>query len=254
MIKIFTYSIIAMLSLNAIAQKKTPVKDSVLFSSSTIGGLNFRLIGPALTSGRIADIAIHPKNQNTWYVAVASGGVWKTTNHGTTFIPIFDEYGSYSIGCVKIAPSNANTIWVGTGENNNQRAVAYGDGIYKSMDGGKSFTNMGLKSSEHIGNIIIHPNDENTIWVAAYGPVWSAGGERGIYKSIDGGKNWERTLYISAETGVSDLAIDPKNPNILYAATHQRRRQEFTYIGGGPESNLYKSIDGGKTLNESNSG
>ena len=253
MIKIFTYSIIAMLSLNAIAQKKTPVKDSVLFNSSTIGGLNFRLIGPALTSGRIADIAIHPKNQNTWYVAVASGGVWKTTNHGTTFIPIFDEYGSYSIGCVKIAPSNANTIWVGTGENNNQRAVAYGDGIYKSMDGGKSFTNMGLKSSEHIGNIIIHPNDENTIWVAAYGPVWSAGGERGIYKSIDGGKNWERTLFISAETGVSDLAIDPKNPNILYAATHQRRRQEFTYIGGGPESNLYKSIDGGKTWNESNS-
>ena len=254
MIKNFALSIIAMLSLNALAQKKTPVNDSTNFDSATLAGLNFRMVGPALTSGRIADIAIHPKNHNTWYVAAASGGVWKTTNHGTTFNPIFDNYGSFSIGCVKIAPSNANTIWVGTGENNNQRSVAYGDGVYKSMDGGKSFTNMGLKSSEHIGNIIIHPTDENIIWVAAYGPVWSSGGERGVYKSIDGGKNWERTLFISNETGVSDIAIDSKNPNILYAAAHQRRRQEFTYIGGGPESNFYKSIDGGKTWGESNTG
>ena len=254
MIKNFALSIIAMLSLNALAQKKTPIKDSTNFDSATLVGLNFRMVGPALTSGRIADIAIHPKNQNTWYVAAASGGVWKTTNHGTTFNPIFDNYGSFSIGCIKIAPSNANTIWVGTGENNNQRSVAYGDGVYKSMDGGKSFTNMGLKSSEHIGNIIIHPTDENIIWVAAYGPVWSSGGERGVYKSIDGGKNWERTLFISNETGVSDIAIDPKNPNILYAAAHQRRRHEFTYIGGGPESNFYKSIDGGKTWSESNTG
>ena len=254
MIKNISISILTVISITLFSQKKTPAKDSTLFTSSTINGLNFRLVGPALTSGRIIDIAIHPKNPNTWYVGAASGGVWKTTNHGTTFSPIFDGYGSYSIGCVEIAPSNANTIWVGTGENNNQRAVAYGDGIYKSMDGGKSFTNMGLKTSEHIGNIIIHPTDENTIWVAAYGPVWSAGGERGVYKSIDGGKTWERTLFVSDETGISEIAIDPKNPNILYAAAHQRRRQEYTYVGGGPESNFYKSIDGGKTWNESNSG
>ncbi|MCE2742993.1 MAG: hypothetical protein LW701_05415 [Fluviicola sp.] len=218
---------------------------------STVGGLNFRLVGPALTSGRIADLAV---NQNTWYIAAASGGVWKTTNHGTSFTSIFDNYGSFSTACVELAPSNPNTVWVGTGENNNQRAVCYGDGVYKSLDGGKSFTNMGLKLSEHIGNIIIHPTDENTVWVAAYGPVWSKGGERGVYKTTDGGKTWERTLFISDETGISEIAIDPKNPNILYAAAHQRRRHEWTYIGGGPESALYKSTDGGKTWREISSG
>jgi photosystem II stability/assembly factor-like uncharacterized protein len=212
------------------------------------------LVGPALTSGRVADIAIHPSNPDTWYVAAASGGVWKTMNHGTTFQPIFDQYGSYSIACVQVAPTNPQTIWVGTGENNNQRSVSYGDGVYKSVDGGKSFVNMGLKTSEHIGNIIIHPTDENTIWVAAYGPVWSKGGERGVYKSTDGGKTWERTLFVSDETGISEIAIDPSNPNILYAAAHQRRRHEWTYIGGGPESNLYKSVDGGKTWLEITSG
>lgn len=254
--KIFLLSILAITSYSVKAQKKTTetTKPTPLFDASTVGSLNFRLVGPALTSGRIADLAVHPKNQNIWYVAAASGGVWKTTNHGTTFSPIFDGQGSYSIACVELAPSNSNTVWVGTGENNNQRAVAYGDGVYKSIDGGKSFVNMGLKKSEHIGNIIIHPTDENIIWVAAYGPVWSSGGERGVYKSIDGGKTWERTLFISEETGVSEIAIDPKNPNILYAASHQRRRHEWTYIGGGPESTVYKSIDGGKTWNEISKG
>ena len=252
--KFLTLSALLFLSNSTFAQKKPVVKDTTIFNDGTIGGLNFRLVSPASTSGRIGDIAIHPSAPHTWYVAAASGGVWKTTNHGTTFNPIFDNYGSYSIACVEIAPSNSNTIWVGTGENNNQRAVAYGDGVYKSMDGGKSFTNMGLKLSEHIGNIIIHPTDENTIWVSAYGPVWSTGGERGVYKSTDGGKTWERTLFVSDETGISEIAIDPKNPNILYAAAHQRRRQEYTYVGGGPESNIYKSIDGGKTWVESNAG
>ncbi|MBI1837455.1 MAG: glycosyl hydrolase [Flavobacteriia bacterium] len=222
--------------------------------NSLTDGLSFRLVGPALTSGRIVDLAVHPSNQNVWYVAAASGGVWKTTNHGTSFSPIFDNYGSFSVACVELAPSNPSTVWVGSGENNNQRAVSYGDGVYKSLDGGKSFTNMGLKLSEHIGNIIIHPTDENTVWVAAYGPVWSKGGERGVYKTTDGGKTWERTLFISDETGVSEIAIDPKNPSILYAATHQRRRHEWTYVGGGPESTIYKSIDGGKTWREINAG
>lgn len=237
----------------AFTQKKKST-DEPSINSSLVSALNFRMVGPALTSGRISDIAIHPANPNTWYVSAASGGVWKTTNHGTSFSPIFDSYDSYSIGCLAIAPSNPNTIWVGTGENNNQRSVAYGDGVYKSVDGGKSFKNMGLKESEHIGKIIIDPSNENILWVAAYGPVWSKGGERGVYKSTDGGETWELTLDISEHTGIAEIAIDPSNSSILYASAHQRRRREWTYIGGGPESGLYKSIDGGENWKEINSG
>lgn len=235
-------------------KKKDDKKETSGVESSTVSGLSFRLVGPALTSGRIADIAVDPNNNNVWYVAAASGGVWKTTNHGTTFEPIFDSQASYSIGCITLAPSNSNTVWVGTGENNNQRSVAYGDGVYKSLDGGKTFKNMGLKTSEHIGKIIVHPTNENIIWVAAYGPVWSKGGERGVYKSIDGGETWERTLEISEHTGIAEIAIDPSDPDILYASAHQRRRREWTYIGGGPESGLHKSTDGGKTWKAINSG
>jgi photosystem II stability/assembly factor-like uncharacterized protein len=237
------------------AQKKEAKPTTpILFEESTLSGLNFRLVGPALTSGRVVDIAVHPTNADKWYIAAASGGVWFTENHGTTFSPIFDNYGSYSTACIELAPSNPTTIWLGTGENNNQRSVAYGDGVYKSLDGGKSFTNMGLKLSEHIGNIIIHPTNENIVWVAAYGPLWSSGGERGVYKTTDGGKTWERTLFVSDQTGVSEITIDPNNPDILYAAAHQRRRQEWTYVGGGPESTLYKSTDGGKTWREITTG
>lgn len=250
---IATLSVVCSTSLIAQKKKNQEEKESGI-PSSTVSSLAFRSVGPALTSGRIADIAVHPNNHNIWYVAAASGGVWKTTNHGTTFSPIFDEYDSYSIGCITMAPSNPNTIWVGTGENNNQRSVAFGDGVYKSLDGGKSFKNMGLKTSEHIGKIIVHPTDENTIWVAAYGPVWSKGGERGVYKSTDGGETWKQTLEISEHTGVAEIAIDPTNPTILYASAHQRRRREWTYIGGGPESGLYKSTDGGETWREINKG
>jgi photosystem II stability/assembly factor-like uncharacterized protein len=251
---LFIITLASAFTINAQKKNTTPAAPALPYDEGTVSSIAFRNVGPALTSGRVADIAIHPKHQNKWFVAAASGGVWYTENHGTTFSPIFDGYGSYSIACVEIAPSDPNTIWVGTGENNNQRSVAYGDGVYKSIDGGKSFTNMGLKKSEHIGNIIIHPTNENIVWVAAYGPVWSNGGERGVYKSIDGGKNWERTLFISDETGIAEIAIDPTNPDILYASAHQRRRHEWTYIGGGPESTLYKSTDGGKTWKEINSG
>ncbi len=247
------------MSFGLYAQKNTKTTDKTekpkpLFDAGNVSSLSFRMVGPALTSGRVVDIAVNPKNKDQWFVAAACGGVWTTNNHGITFSPIFDNYGSYSIACVELAPSNPNTIWVGTGENNNQRSVAYGDGIYKSLDGGKSFVNMGLKNSEHIGNIIIHPTDENIVWVAAYGPLWKSGGERGVYKSIDGGKTWERTLFVSDETGISEIAIDPTNSDILYAAAHQRRRNEATYIGGGPESTVYKSVDGGKTWREIASG
>lgn len=222
--------------------------------SSQLSGLKFRGIGPALTSGRISDIAVNPDNFNEYYLTAASGGVWKTTNHGVSYEPIFDAEGSYSVGCVTIDPNQSSTIWVGTGENNNQRSVGYGDGVYKSTDGGKSWKNMGLKESEHISKIIIDPRNSEVVYVAAYGPLWSEGGDRGVYKSMDGGENWKQIHFISAHTGTSDLVMDPTNPDILYESVHQRRRHVFTYIGGGPESGVFKTIDGGKTWKKSNSG
>lgn len=234
--------IVSLTQLNA--QKKG---DSYFLDNTSWSGLSFRNVGPALTAGRVADIAVNPENPSEYYVAVASGGVFKTTNAGNTYKPVFDGEGAYSIGCITIDPSQNSTIWVGTGENNNQRSVAYGDGVYKSTDGGKSWKNMGLKSSEHIGKIIVHPENSDIVWVAAYGPLWSEGGERGVYMTRDGGETWELQLEIDEHTGISDLAIDPENPAILYAAAHQRRRHVFTYIGGGPSSAIYKSVDGGTT-------
>ncbi|MFM7765018.1 MAG: WD40/YVTN/BNR-like repeat-containing protein, partial [Sphingomonadales bacterium] len=159
-------------------------------SSDIVNTFQFRSIGPATTGGRIVDIAVNPSNYSEYYLAAAYGGVWKTKNNGTTFEPIFDGYGTQSIGCLALDPQNANVVWVGSGENNNQRSVGYGNGIYKSLDGGKSFTNMGLKNSEHIGMIKIHPTNSNIIYVAAYGPLWKEAGERGLYKTEDGGKTW----------------------------------------------------------------
>jgi photosystem II stability/assembly factor-like uncharacterized protein len=221
----------------------------------TLGiGLKWRGVGPALTSGRIADFAVHPQNRAHYYVAVASGGVWKTQNAGTTYEPVFDAQGSFSIGCITMDPSNPNTLWVGTGENNNQRSVAYGDGIYRSNDGGKSWENMGLKNSEHIGRIIVHPNNSDVVWVAAIGPLWSEGGDRGVYKTTDGGKTWEQVLKIDEHTGVNDIVMDPRDPDVLYAAAFQRRRHVFTWVGGGPGSGMYKTKDGGKTWAKANNG
>ncbi len=180
--------------------------------------------------------------------------VWKTSNSGNTYQPIFDGQGSYSIACVTIDPNNPHTIWVGTGENNNQRSVAYGDGVYKSEDGGASWQNVGLKSSEHIGNIIVHPTHSDVVYVAAYGPLWSEGGERGLYKTEDGGKTWKNILSIDEHTGISEIVMDPRNPDVIYAAAHQRRRHVFTYVGGGPSSGIHKSTDGGKTWTKLSSG
>ncbi len=222
-------------------------EDSTFLKSSTYSQLAFRNVGPALTSGRIADIAIHPNNQNIMYVAVGSGNVWKTENAGTTWTPIFENYGSYSIGCITIDPNNPSTLWLGTGENVGGRHIGFGDGIYKSDDAGKSWKNMGLEKSEHISKIIVHPNDANKIWVAAQGPLWSKGGERGLYLSEDGGKTWTKTLGDEEWTGVTDLIIDPRDPNTLYAATWQRHRTVAAFMGGGPGSGLHKTVDGGKT-------
>lgn len=236
----------------SIAQKKgnpDTAKTAALgpFQSSTFAGLKFRSIGPALVSGRIVDLAVNPKNTSEYYVAAAAGGVWKTTNAGVTYTPIFDDQGSFSIGCVTIDPSNSNTVWVGSGENNNQRVVAYGDGIYKSEDGGASWKNMGLNKSNQIGKIVVDPNNSDIVYVAAYGPVWYSGGERGIYKTTDGGKTWKAILTVSENTGFNEIHMDPRNSKVLYATAHQRQRKVFTYIGGGPESAIYKSTDGGDT-------
>lgn len=215
--------------------------------SSTFNGLKWRSIGPAAYSGRIADFAVNPTNYSEYYIAVASGNIWKTTNAGTTFEPIFENYGAYAIGCITIDPNNPYVIYTGTGENNHQRALGYGDGVYKSVDGGKSWKNIGLKESRQIGKIVVDPRNSNVVFVAAEGSVWGPGGERGLYKSTDAGKNWNKVLNISEHTGVNNLIYDPRNPDIMYATSEQRRRHVFTKIGGGPESAVYKSTDAGET-------
>ena len=223
-------------------------------TADTFSGLRFRLIGPAVASGRVIAFAVNPKNHAEYYVGVASGGVWKTVNDGTTWTPVFDGEGSYSIGWVVLDPNDSSVVWVGTGESNSQRSVAYGDGVYRSDDGGKSWKNLGLKKSEHIGRIVIDPRDSKVVYVAAEGPLWGPGGDRGLYKTTDGGKTWKAALTISENTGVVDVAMDPSNPDVLYAAAYQRRRHVFTFIDGGPESAIYKSADAGATWNKMKSG
>ena len=197
---------------------------------------------------------MNPEDKNSFFVAVASGGVWKTTNKGISFTPVFDNYGSYSIGCISYDPSNPHTLWLGTGENNSQRSVSYGDGIYKSTDDGASWNHMGLKKSEHIGKIIVDPKNSDVVYVAAQGPLWGPGGDRGLYKTTDGGKNWELSLEISENTGVSDIVMDPRDNNVLYASSYQRRRHVWTLINGGPESAIYKTTDGGKNWDKLTNG
>ncbi len=222
--------------------------------AAVFSGLSLRGIGPALMSGRVGDIAVDPRVFSTWYVAASSGGVWKTNNAGTTWSPIFDGYGSYSIGCVAVDPSNHLVIWVGSGENNSQRSVGYGDGLYKSIDGGASFSRVGLEHSEHIAKVLVDPRNSSTVYVAAQGPLWNPGGERGLYKTTDGGKSWQAVLTISENTGVTDVVLDPRNPDVLYAAAYQRRRHVWTLIDGGPESGIYRSMDGGQSWRKVNKG
>jgi photosystem II stability/assembly factor-like uncharacterized protein len=227
------------------AAKEETKKDPM--STATFNGLKLRSIGPATAGGRVAAFAVNPRNHSEYYAAVASGGVWKTTNSGTTWTPVFDNEGSYSIGAITLDPANPLVVWVGTGENNSQRSVSYGDGVYRSDDGGKSWKNMGLKKSEHIARILLDPRNSDIIYVAAQGPLWGPGGDRGLYKSNDGGKTWKGILSISENTGVTDVVMDPRNPDVLYAASYQRRRHVWTLIDGGPESAIYKSTDAGAT-------
>src|SRR5436190_7388764 len=216
-------------------------------STDPFSGLKARSIGPAVTSGRVMSIAVDPTNNAVVFVGAASGGVWKTVNGGGSWQPVFDTQGSFSIGWITVDPHHPNIVWVGTGERNSQRSVAYGDGVYRSDDGGRSWVNVGLKSSEHIGRIVISPKDSNVVYVAAQGPLWAAGGDRGLYRTVDGGATWTQALKISENTGVSDVVLDPRNPDVIVAAAYQRRRHFFTMINGGPESAIHRSTDGGRT-------
>jgi photosystem II stability/assembly factor-like uncharacterized protein len=216
-------------------------------SAATFAGLRLRSIGPAFTSGRVVAIAVDPKDTSRYFIGAASGGVWRTTNAGITFTPVFDNEASYSIGAVVMDTKNPLTVWVGTGEKNSQRSVSYGDGVYRSDDGGKSWKNVGLKTSEHIGRIAIDPRNSDHVYVAAQGPLWGAGGDRGLFKTTDGGKTWKNVLNISENTGVTDVVLDQTNADTLYAASWQRRRHVYTLINGGPESAIHKSTDAGAT-------
>ncbi|WP_273567292.1 WD40/YVTN/BNR-like repeat-containing protein [Maribacter halichondriae] len=222
--------------------------------SEAASGLQLREIGPALMGGRIADIAVNPNDRSEWYVAVGSGGLWKTTNNGITWKPIFDDQPSYSIGAVTLDPNNPNVVWVGTGENVSGRHVAWGDGVSRSNDGGTTWQQMGLAKSEHIGKILVDPRNSDVIFVAAEGPLWSAGGERGLYKSRDGGKTWNLVLEIDKNTGITDVEFEPSNPDVLYAAAYQRRRQTWSLLAGGPKSGIYKSTDNGENWRQIKTG
>ena len=226
------------------AQAQSPRSEIIM---EAVEGFTLREIGPAVMGGRIADIAVHPHKSSTWYLAVGSGGVWKTTNAGITWTPVFDDQSVYSIGDISLDPSNPDVVWVGTGENVSGRHVGWGDGVYRSRNGGESWENMGLTDSQHIGKILIDPRDSDVIFVAAEGPLWSDGGDRGLYKTSDGGNTWRAVLEIDARTGVTDMEFAPGNPDVIYAAAYQRRRQVWGHLAGGPNSGIYKSADGGET-------
>ncbi|HQL46428.1 MAG TPA: hypothetical protein PLI85_07470, partial [Bacteroidales bacterium] len=238
------------------AQRKDAKKDAKASESqarpsvpsSFFNAISFRSVGPAWASGRIADLAVNPSNHSEIYAAVASGNIWKSENNGTTWKPIFDKYGAYAIGCIVIDPGNHNVVWAGTGENNHQRALGWGDGVYRSDDAGASWKNMGLKESRQIGGIAIDPRNSDVVYVAAEGSAWGPGGDRGLYKSTDGGKTWEKILNISENTGVNNVVLDPRNPDVIYCTSEQRRRHVGLKIGGGPESAVYKSTDAGKSF------
>lgn len=223
-------------------------------ANDPLAALRFRSVGPAFTSGRHADMAVDPRNPHIWYVAMAAGGLWKTTNAGLTFTPIFDNHGSYSMCCVLVDPKNSNVIWLATGENTNLRSAMAGEGVFKSTDAGATWRRVGLERSEKIGRMAIDPRNSDVVWVAVQGPLWSAGGDRGLYKTTDGGQTWKPVLQISENTGVTEVLLDPRNPDVVYAASYQRRRHTGILIGGGPEGAIYKSTDGGATFKKLTTG
>lgn len=216
-------------------------------TSEALDGLEFRTIGPAIMSGRIVDMAVVESDPTVWYAATSTGGLWKTTTNGVTLTPLFDRESVHSIGDVVIHQRDTNVVWVGTGERASRQSTSWGDGVYKSVDGGETWTHMGLSDSKHIGRIVLHPDDPDIVFVAAMGHLWGPNEERGLYRSEDGGASWERVLYVDEDTGVVDVQIDPADPSIMYASSYQRRRRPWGFHGGGPGSALWTSTDGGST-------
>ncbi len=220
----------------------------------SLDGMRLRSIGPAVMGGRIDDLAVVESRPWIFYVGTASGGLWKTTNNGTTWRAVFDDQETSSIGDVTLAPSDPETVWVGTGEPNNRQSSSFGNGVYKSVDGGETWRHMGLSDTHHVGRIVIHPRDPEKVYVAALGHLWGPNEERGVFMTSDGGKNWEKSLFIDENTGVVDLAMDPLNPLIIYAAAYQRRRAPWGFSGGGPGSGLFRTDDGGKSWDKLSKG
>jgi len=212
-------------------------------------GFRWRVIGPVGQGGRVDDIAVRPEDSKTYFVGFATGGLWKTTNNGTTFRPVFDTYGTHSIGAIGLAPSDPGVVYVGTGEANNRQSSSFGDGMYKSTDGGETFTHIGLRETQSIARVIVHPADPDVVWVAANGHLFGANEERGVFKSSDGGSTWRKVLYVDENTGATDLVIDPSDADTLFASTYQRRRTACCFVGGGPGSGIWRSTDGGENWN-----
>ncbi|MBT8404843.1 MAG: glycosyl hydrolase, partial [Gemmatimonadetes bacterium] len=212
-----------------------------------LAALRWRELGPAITSGRITRFAVDPRDTDVIYTASASGGAWKTINAGTTWDPVFAHERTASLGAIALDPSNPDVVWLGTGEQNSVRSSSFGDGVYRSLDGGLTWEHRGLESSRHVGRIVVHPDDSDVVFVAAMGSLWGPGGERGLYRTRDGGENWERVLAIDEHTGVVEVAMDPRDPEVLFAATFQRERRQWSMVGGGPGSGLHRSDDGGET-------
>jgi photosystem II stability/assembly factor-like uncharacterized protein len=227
--------------------RPTPISTENSAGSGPLDRLYFRSIGPATPSGRVDDLAVLESDPTTFYIGMATAGVYKTANAGTTFTNVFENEGSSSVGAIAIAPTDANLVWVGTGEPNNRQSSSWGDGIYKSTDGGRSWKNMGLRDTRQIARVIVDPRDFNVVYVASPGNLWGPGGERGVYKTADGGATWTRVLHVDDDTGATDLVMDPLNNNTLYAATYQRRRAQWGMNGGGPGSGIWKSTDAGRT-------
>ena len=218
-----------------------------LATADVIANLRMRTIGPATMSGRVVDFAVLESDPTTFYAATATGGLWKTTSNGVTFTPVFEHERVHSIGAVAIAQRNPDVVWVGTGEAANRQSSSWGDGVYKSTDAGRTWQHMGLRDTRHIGRIALHPTNPDIVFVAALGHLWGPNRERGLFKSVDGGAAWKNVLFVDNDTGVVDVAIEPGDPKVMYAAAYQRRRRAWGFHGGGPGSALYKSVDGGDT-------
>ncbi|OGU05757.1 MAG: hypothetical protein A2W29_11320, partial [Gemmatimonadetes bacterium RBG_16_66_8] len=236
--------------LQALAVILTPATGSAQsapLSPELVQNLRFRSIGPAVTGGRIHDIEVSPQDLSTIYIATASGGVWKTINRGTTWTPIFDDQPVSTFGDVAIAPSDPNVVWAGTGEQNNRQSTSWGNGVYRSADGGATWVHRGLDDTRHIGRVIVHPANPDLVYVAALGNLWKASAERGVFKTVDGGRTWTKVLHVDTLTGVVDLVMDPEDPNTLVAASYQRLRRAWGFNGGGPGSGIHKTTDGGRT-------